>query len=228
MSFADFVNLPSVVGAGLGATVFAWFGSYMSVKGRNIATKQDVSLLTNELKRNTELTQSVQQQFSRSDVIWRGELVFRQRQLEELYGPLYGYLKSQKEIYDIWIEGNMSERNEAVKKLFTDQNEKIRNLIVAKAHLIEGDKMPDSFVRFATSSLIFDLYAIGTEGQVPQHLRKDSRAKYPNEFNKHVYDVTEALKNRIESLNQQFAPPLELPDPQQNLDEANAKASMPA
>jgi len=176
-----------------------------------LLTRQDVVLLNDELKRNTEITRSVDQKFGRSDVLWRSELAFRQKQLEELYGPIYGYLKSQKEIYDIWIAGGMKDKNQQVKELFSSQNDKIRVLIVAKAHLIEGNEMPPSFVRFVTSGLIFDLYATGTEEEIPQHLRADPRTTYPIAFNDHIFKVTEALKARIEALNREYAPPLLLP-----------------
>ncbi len=46
------------------------------------------------------------------------------------------------------MDGGMGEKNFEVKKLFSSQNQKIRDLLVAKAHLIEGGAMPDSFVRF--------------------------------------------------------------------------------
>jgi hypothetical protein len=210
MAIADFVNVPALVGGAFGATIFGWLGAYVAIKGKNFATRQDVLHLNEELRKNTEITRSVDQKFTRSDVLWRGELAFRQKQLEELYGPIYGYLKSQKEIYDIWMGGSMSDKNKEVKELFTTQNNKIRELIVAKAHLIEGSVMPSSFVRFVTSGLIFDLYATQSEGEVPPHLRSDARATYPLEFNEHIFQVTEALKARIEALNREYAPPLDL------------------
>jgi hypothetical protein len=65
-------------------------------------------------------------------------------------------------------------------------------LIVSKAHLIEGSVMPESFVQFVTSTLVFDLYAATTnEGQVPSNLRDDQRSAYPLAFNDHVIRVTE-------------------------------------
>lgn len=208
MSISDVLNIPALVGSALGATVFGWLGAYVAVKGKNFATRQDVQFLRNDLQANTEITKAVDQRFARSDVLWRGELTFRQQQLAELYGPVYGYIKSQEEIYRLWMAQRMVERNSEVKKLFSLQNEKIRDLIVAKAHLIEGGKMPDSFVRFVTSTLVFDLYATYGEGDVPQHLRDDPTSAYPRDFNEHVIKVTEALKARIETLNRQYAPPL--------------------
>jgi hypothetical protein len=213
MSVSDFVNVPSLIGSAFGATVFGWLGAYVAVKGKNFATRADVKFLHTELRENTEIVKSVDQKFSRSDVLWRGELAFRQQQLAELYGPLYGLLQSQEEMYWLWMEGKMNEKNLDIKQLFSTHNEKIRELMVSKAHLIEGSVMPESFKRFSTCTLIFDLYAATTnEGEVPPHLKADPRAAYPLDFNDHIYRVTEALKARIETLNAEYAPPLKLAD----------------
>ena len=143
MSFSDFLNIPSLIGSALGATVFGWLGAYVAVKGKNFATRADVEFLHTELRENTEIVKSVDQKFSRSEVLWRGELAFRQQQLAELYGPLYGLLKSQEEMYSLWMEGQMNEKNLDVKKLLSTHNERIRELMVSKAHLIEGSVMPE-------------------------------------------------------------------------------------
>jgi hypothetical protein len=213
MNLLDFLNVPSLIGSALGATLFGWLGAYVAVKGKNFATRQDVELLHTEVRANAEIMKSVDQQYSRSDVLWRGELTFRQQQLAEFYGPIYAFVKSQEDIYQLWIRKLMEEKNFDVKKLFSTQNAKIRELIIAKAHLIEGSVMPDAFIRFFTSTLIFDLYAATTnEGQVPLHLKQDPRSAYPMDFNDHIIRVTEALKARIESLNTEYAPSLKLSD----------------
>lgn len=226
MGVHDWLNVSSLMGSALGATLFGWLGAYVAVKGKNFATRQDVEFLRTDLRANTEITKSVDQKFSRSDVLWRGELAFRQQQLAELYGPVYGLLTSQEDIYELWMGGGMGEKNLEIKQLFSMQNAKIRELIVTKTHLIEGNVMPDSFIRFFTSTLIFDLYAATTnEGQVPSHLRDYPRSAYPVDFNNHVVSVTEALKARIEALNTEYAPPLELMDhPPRTRGHANAAA----
>jgi hypothetical protein len=142
-------------------------------------------------------------------VVWRNELSFRQQQLSELYGPIYGYLTSQRHVYDLWVEGKMNEKNVEVKHLFREQNQAIRNLIINKTHLIEGRIMPDSFVRFCSSTLIFDFYAaVAAEGDVPEHLKADARSAFPYDFYEHITTVTESLKARIEDLHASYAPPL--------------------
>ena len=69
----------------------------------------------------------------------------------------------------------MDEKNLEVKKLISDQNTKIRELLMTRTHLIEEKTMPDSFVRFITNTIIFDFYTGSTnEGEVPYHLKKIS------------------------------------------------------
>ncbi len=45
MSVLDWLNVPSLVGSALGATLFGWLGAYVAVKGKNFATRQDVEFL---------------------------------------------------------------------------------------------------------------------------------------------------------------------------------------
>jgi hypothetical protein len=91
----------------------------------------------------------------------------------------------------------------------TKQNEFMRELLITKAHLIDGSKMPDSMMRFATSTLIFDFYASPSEeGHVPERLKEEPRTKYPIKFDQHVIDTTERLKARIDELHRKYAQPL--------------------
>jgi hypothetical protein len=118
MTVLDFLNVPSLIGSVLGATLFGLLGAYVAVKGKNFATRQDVEFLRADLHANTETTKLVDQKFGRSDVLWRGELAIRQQQLAELYGPIYGFVKSQEDIYHLWMAGRMGEKNFEVKNCF--------------------------------------------------------------------------------------------------------------
>lgn len=180
--------------------------SYVSERAKRLATMADLGEIQKQLQENTEITKSIDQKFSTEDYLARAELSFREKQLAEFYGPAYGTLKSQKRIYDLWMEGKMTDVNFEVKKLLSRQNAFLRQLIIDKAHLIEGSEMPKSFVHLVTSTLIFDLYAAPTDkGQIPSHLAKLDDVKFPNEFLKHVVDITEEIKARIEALHKAYA-----------------------
>ena len=202
--------LTAVITGFLASTIFGFLKSYIGTRGKDLATKHDLVEIQNQLKENTAITKSIERAYSRDDFLWRSELAYRERQLSELYGPAYGYVQSQNEIYDLWIEGKMQEANLPVKQLLARQNQILRDLIIDKVHLIEGSSMPACFVRFFTSTLVFDLYAAPTEiGEVPSHLRVDPRTIYPGEFNDHITSTAEQLKTRIETLNAHYAPPLQ-------------------
>jgi len=143
---------------------------------------------------------------SQRDFLGRRELEFRERQLAELYGPIYGYLKSQKDLYDMWMERKLDERNLEIKQLFMRQNEIVRNVIISRVYLIDSAGMPEYFVRFLSNTLIWDMYAgASADGVVPEKIKQDKRSAYPEDFNQHVFRTTVRLKKRIEELNARFA-----------------------
>jgi hypothetical protein len=91
-------------------------------------------------------------QIGQEEFLARRELEFRERQLAEFYGPVYGYLKSQKDIYDMWMGGLLEDRNFEVKQLFARQNAIVRDLIISKMHLIDSPEMPEHFIRYLTDT----------------------------------------------------------------------------
>jgi hypothetical protein len=211
MAWADYWPILSpILGALGGATVLIFSKSYFGERAKNLATKHDFAQLQQQLRENTEITKEVEQAHARADVLWRSELDYRERQLSELYGPAYGYVKTSQEIYDLWMEKKTPEINLKVKQLLTKQNEFMRDLLISKAHLMEGAQMPESISRYATSTLIFDFYASSTEeGYVPEPLRSDPRTKYPEDFDKHIIETTERLKERIDQLHAKYSTPLQ-------------------
>ena len=197
------------VGGLLLATIASLAKGYFSVRGKNIATKHDLFQLQKQLTENTEITKKVEQRFSQEDVLWRSELDYREQQLREFYGPAYGILKTENDIYDLWMKRQMDDVNWDVKKYFHNDNNMIRELIIKKAHLIEGETMPDCFVKFITNSVVFGLYAVPSEnGAIPAHLEENPRVKYPFDFDTHIIETTERLKARIELLHKKYALPL--------------------
>ena len=83
------------------------------------------------------------------------------------------------------------------------------DLLVHKAHLIDGDSMPDLFVRFNTNSIVWGLYAATTQdGVIPPELAEDHRVLYPYEFDNHIVETTERINARVEALHKKYAQPL--------------------
>ena len=95
----------------------------------------------------------------------------------------------------------MEEVNFEIKQMFAYQNKTLRELIISKVHLIEGGEMPDSFVKFFTSTSVWDLYAAATpNGFLPPHLKTEERVIYPLDFDDHIITTTERLKARLAEL----------------------------
>jgi hypothetical protein len=104
------------------------------------------------------------------------------------------------------MDKKMNEKNLDVKKLLSKYNEILRDLLIHKAHLIEGETMPPSFVQFFTSTIVWDFYAASTDaGMVPKHLEGQTLVKYPKAFDEHIITTTEQLKARIDSLHAKYA-----------------------
>ena len=198
----DYIPLLTMV---LGAFV-GFFSSFFTTLGRIHAERAERDELKKQLAENTRLTQSIVNQIGQEEFLARRELEFRERQLAEFYGPVYGYLKSQKDIHGMWMEGLLGDKNFEVKQLFAKQNAIVRDLIISKMHLIDSPEMPEHFIRYLTDTLIFDIYAAPTpDGRVPDHVAGDARVKYPDEFNEHVFTTAVSLKQRTKELNEKFA-----------------------
>jgi hypothetical protein len=203
MEFKDFVPL---IVAALGV-LFGYLGAYFSALGKIRADKQERRHLLNTLIDNTRAVKNVEATLRQAEFLGRRELEYREQQLAELYGPVYAYLKSQRDIYEMWHKDKMlSAINLKVKQLFAQQNAIVRGLIVSKAHLVDAPGLPEYFVTFFTSTLLFDKFAAETEhGEVPLDVVNDPRSKFPGDFLEHIQQTTERLKRRIDRLHKQFA-----------------------
>src|SRR5207237_4909233 len=106
-----------ILGGAAAATILEFTRGYFGERGKHIALQHDIRILQTQLRENTELTRTIERSFSREDYLWRSELAFREKQLAEFYGPVYGTLKSQVQIYWLWRHGKMDEKNLEVKRL---------------------------------------------------------------------------------------------------------------
>jgi hypothetical protein len=184
-------------------------GAYVALRGKNLATRHDIELIRRNTEDTHEIVKKVDNRFSVELEEWRHELVYRQEQLSQFYGPVYAILGSQMQTFDLWIKGKMGEKNREVKEYFAAQNERICELITSHAHLIEGRVFPQSFTNFFTNALIFKLYAASSEnGEVPEHLTRRALNMPFGEFSSDIISVTHALKVRLENLHLKHAEPL--------------------
>lgn len=138
-------------------------------------------------------------------------LKYVERQLEELYGPLaFLILEGRRTFKDlmealgrdyIFDENDFISEEDLkvwlfwVENDFFPRNEKIQQLIMAKTHLIQGDKMSTSFLRFLEhhNSWKIDHLRWQKEGvKYSWH----SKINWPQDFEEEIINTFSALKKR--------------------------------
>lgn len=198
--------LASGLGAILGATLGALFSGFFTERGKQVAITHHFDELKTQLSDNTRITRGIERQFASEDWFAKGEFEYRCQQLSQLYGPLYGHLKTTQDLYDLWMGGKMPNVNLQIKKLLAGQNNLIIELIRSKVHLLDENEMPPCIVRLITSALVWNLYCpTSEEGTLPPELAKDDRVKYPLEVIDYVDNKTEEIKKRRDQLYSNFA-----------------------
>lgn len=143
-----------------------------------------------------------------------------ERQLDELYGPLAFLILEGTRVFDDlvqdfgteWRDGRrMLDADEVEKWLFLvdthffPRNEQIEELLSTKAHLIEGNRMPDSFLAFLDhhSSWKLDHLMWKKTGKLE---RLYSRRRWPARFAEDVLQTFQELKLRHAELLGEQAP----------------------
>ncbi len=61
---------------------------------------------------------SVEKVLHKEQMLTEADLEFRQRQLEEFYGPIYASLQLSSQIYPMWLAGKIPDINSDVIELF--------------------------------------------------------------------------------------------------------------
>jgi hypothetical protein len=134
-------------------------------------------------------------------LLTEADLVYRQRQLEEFYGPLYASLKLNSKLYPLWLEGKLSEVNQEVIDLFKRQNDAAIAILKTKAHLIEGSEYPPEFIEYMTSATIWGMYCTRSDAPyMPEHVANLEAVNWPQEFEVYIYQKTEELKRELDTL----------------------------
>lgn len=152
------------------------------------------------------ITVKLQQEADKIKLLSQNDLEYRKAQVERLYGPLYGLLKTNRKIYDLWISHSIDEVNQKVKQLFKENNDKANAVIINNAHLIDESTMPDHFIKFTTSSQVWCMYCADTnDGELPDRLSQHPDIKWCQEFEDYIYRKYETLSNELSSLYRKYS-----------------------
>lgn len=142
-------------------------------------------------------------------------LSYRQRQIEELYGPLFGIIQESRAVYDVARkfvptnkEGrvdvqNFSPEHEKIWAHYVDSyirplNKQAVELIRAKMYLLDSETLPDSFRQFLEHAAHLDsVNSLARDG-----LNTFPRAPwvgYPAQFNEDVKNTLDGLLSRYKN-----------------------------
>jgi len=166
-----------------------------------VLTSGGILLWAGKLLLQKSLEQKLKVEADKINLVRHHDLEYRKAQIQYLYGPLYGILKTNRKVYDLWMAGELNEINLKVKQLFKENNEKANKIIVDNAHLIDESPMPDGFIRYTTSSKIWSMYCSDSEeGSLPNSLAEHPDVKWCQEFEDYIFEKYERLSKELNGL----------------------------
>ncbi len=142
-------------------------------------------------------------------------LAHTERQLEELYGPLAFLIYEGRQTFNdllkslgrtyVFVEGKPLPENELKTWLFwadhdfLPRNARIKALLTAKTHLIDGEVMPESFVAFLNHCNSWHINHLRWEEERVEY-SWHSAVAWPDDFERDVIDSFTRLKRRHDGL----------------------------
>jgi hypothetical protein len=137
-------------------------------------------------------------------VVGSSELDYRKQQIEQFYGPIYAMLKTTEEMYELWMGRKLDHVNQAILDHLRKTNLDIRDIIIRKAHLIDGAQIPPVFERYMTCTTIWNFYTSRPgQREVPPEVASLEQMRWPTEFQQYIFETTERLKARLNRLYDQ-------------------------
>jgi len=143
------------------------------------------------------------------------QLEFTKQQLEELYGPLVFLVleghRTFKDLLEAFGRNYIFKKDETLSEDelktwlfwtendFFPRNEKIKQLISSKTYLIEGEKVPESWLMFLDH---YNSWKINHDRWSKEGIEYSwhSRVNWPDDFEKDVISTFEMLKKRHSEL----------------------------
>jgi hypothetical protein len=190
------LTIPALIAMGL----VAFMGGYFAALAKRLVAAQSFQQVLRETKETKELVARVELAMSQAKVIEETELAYRERQLAEFYGPIYGAVKSTGRLWKLWAGGRLDPIGREVLEYFRRQNELIVEILKTKFYLVEGDQIPESFSSYLTSVMIFNIGPRVGNGYTPQVVADLPEAAFPEEFFTYIITTTEQLKRNLAQL----------------------------
>ncbi len=166
-----------------------------------VATSGGILLWLSKMLLEKTIDQKLQAEKEKINLIRHHDLEYRRSQIQFLYGPLYGILKTNRKIYDLWMAGNLSDINLKIKQLFKNNNEKANKIIIENAHLVEENPMPEIFIQYATSSQVWSMYCADNEhGSLPEAISQHPDIRWCQKFEDYIFEKYEKLSKELNDL----------------------------
>jgi len=142
-----------------------------------------------------------------------------ERQIEELYGPLWGLIQQSEAVYEVACERLPSTQSRVIQAEFNEQESRIWNylretfflptnvqiaeLLRTKVYLIESSEMPVSFRDFLSYQAQFEvLYRLWKDKGIES--RQVRGIGWPAQFNLDVEESLKRLRERYREESQQI------------------------
>lgn len=135
----------------------------------------------------------------------QSQIVFKERQLSEFYGPIYARLKRGKRLNELWRQGKLDRVEADILALFVQSNESNVETILNRSDLIDGDAIPESYIRYLTHVAIWDPFLRKDPPEIPPYEEEGFEAgRYPDDFEESIIMTTEKLKREISELYKEY------------------------
>jgi hypothetical protein len=128
----------------------------------------------------------------------QSQIQYKERQLSELYGPIYAMVSRGRRIVKLAGEGRLDSILDQFWEMARATNRRIEEILLSKSHLIEG-VMPESFIQFLVHVPLWDAF-MNTPQKLPPPKEIFPEAYYSESFEVEVYATTERLRSELRDL----------------------------
>lgn len=109
------------------------------------------------------------------EIMLNSQIDFKERQRSEFYGPIYARLQRGQRLNALWRQGKLASVEVDVLALFVQANESNVQTILNQSQWIDGDAIPESYIRYLTHVAIWHPYLRRNPPEIPPMREKASR-----------------------------------------------------
>jgi hypothetical protein len=203
-----YLSTQTIIGAMIVGLISGIIGAlctgFFTERGKQLAITTAQERILQELRDTTKAVKQIEADISLRRYVGEAEVEYREKQLAEFYGPIYGSIKLTGRLWRLYIEGKLAPIGAEMNQLFREQNNEIVQVLKSKFYLVEGDKIPSSFSDYLTSVMLFNIGTVKGGGFSPQEIANLPEAKFPTDFFNYIISTTEALKAALDKLYKEY------------------------